>query len=181
MTARSDAAEAAKEGDLKKSAKEAASSASDMAKEATDAAKASVETKSTEAKDSLASEMEDTASALRRAADEVRDGSPQGQTFSYLASGLADMADSVKDQDVKNFPSMVNTFARRNPIAFLGGAALLGFAVTRFAKASEPTAQTNGVTGRAKRAPGYGAEGAPVPARPNPYAADGLPREYDHD
>ena len=40
--------------------------------------------------------------------------------------GLADMADSVKDQSANDMVGTVSDFARRNPLAFLGGAALLG-------------------------------------------------------
>ena len=135
--------------EIKGHAKDAASTVSDMAQDAAGTAKAKIAAKSEEAKDSLASEMHDTASALRRAADEVRDGSPQGSTFSMLANGLADMADSVKDQNVSDMVGVANSFARKNPIAFLGGAALLGFAVSRFAKASE----TPGASPSAKQAP----------------------------
>ena len=129
--------------EVKGHAKDAADTVSAMARDAAGTAKAKIAAKSEEAKDGLASEIHDTAAALRRAADEVRDGSPQGSTFSMLANGLADMADSVKDQNVSDIVGAANSFARKNPIAFLGGAALLGFAVSRFAKASEPQASSS--------------------------------------
>jgi ElaB/YqjD/DUF883 family membrane-anchored ribosome-binding protein len=139
--------------EVKQTAQEAASSASDMAREATETAKAHATAKTEEARDGLASEMQGTAEALRKAAEEVRNGSPQGSAFSYLADGLADMADSVKDQSANDMVGAVSDFARRNPLAFLGGAALLGFTVSRFAKASDQ--------GR------YASDGAPQPTRPS--------------
>ncbi|MBD3665921.1 hypothetical protein ACFQD0_19460 [Sulfitobacter aestuariivivens] len=159
MSPDNDAKEALKQGEFKKSAEAAAATASSMAQDAAESAKATLAAKSTEAKDGLAGEMHDTAAALRRAAHEMRDGSPQGSTFSYLADGLADMADSVKDQDVSDVPGIVNNFARNNPMAFLGGAALLGFAATRFAKASEPSRDP--VT-PARATPAYPAQTAPM-------------------
>jgi hypothetical protein len=156
--------EALKKGEFKESAKAAAAAASEMAHEAAETAMSKISDKTTEAKDGLASEMHDTAAALRRAAREVRDGSPQGSTFSYLAEGLADMADTVKDKNVSDLTGIVTTFARQNPLAFLGGAALLGFAATRFAKASEP-----------ERLPA-----TPVTAVPA-YPAHTKPMGYDND
>jgi hypothetical protein len=54
----------------------------------------------------------------------------------------------------------ISDYARRNPLVFLGGAALVGFALTRFAKAtSEPagyTTSSNSMSGTTSR-PGYGA------------------------
>ncbi|UWR21744.1 hypothetical protein [Sulfitobacter sp. S190] len=140
--------------ELKGHAEDAVDTVSNMAKDAAGTAKAKVAAKSEAAKDGLASEMHDTAAALRRAADEVRDGSPQGSTFSMLANGLADMADSVQGQNVSDIASVASNFARKNPVAFLGGAALLGFAVSRFAKASEaPQHGGHSASGTAMQSP----------------------------
>lgn len=87
-------------------------------------------------KSRAADEVKDVSSALRTAADEMRSGSPQDRTFSYLAEHLADMSDAVRDKDIGDMMAGLNGFARRNPLAFLGGAMLLGFAATRLVKAS---------------------------------------------
>lgn len=89
------------------------------------------------AKDRAADEVSAIATALRRASDELRDGSPQERTFGQIAETLADMSDGVRDKDMRDIVQDVSGFARRNPLAFLGGAALLGFAATRFAKAGQ--------------------------------------------
>ena len=161
--------------ELKKSAEAVADTASKLARDATETAKSKIEATTAQARDGIASEMQDTAAALRRAAQEVRDGSPQGSTFSYLADGLADMADSVKGQNVSDLFGIVNDFARRNPVAFLGGAALLGFATSRFAKASGP--QDTAAT--------HNPYAAPRPAMPSAHSTAYNPnmphRGADHD
>ena len=84
----------------------------------------------------VASEAGNVADALRRAAEESRDGSAQERTFSQIADMMADVSDGIRDKDLSELMGDANDFARRNPVAFLGGAALLGFADARFAKAS---------------------------------------------
>ncbi|MGR3550854.1 hypothetical protein [Pseudooceanicola sp.] len=89
-----------------------------------------------EAKGAAADEIKGVASALRTAADELRSGSPQERTFSQIADGLADASDAMRGKDLSEMVDSVNGFAKRNPLMFLGSAALIGFAATRFAKAS---------------------------------------------
>jgi flagellar motor switch protein FliG len=88
------------------------------------------------AKAGVASEVGDVATALRRAAEEMRGGSPQERTIGTIASSLADVSDSIRDKDLGEIVQMVSKVARDNPVLFLGGAALLGFAASRYAKAS---------------------------------------------
>lgn len=150
---------------ISESAQAAKTAAADTAADAAQAAQSYAQDKTNQAKDGVASEMHTTADALRRAANEVREGSPQGSAFSFMADGLADMADSVKDQSVNDMVGNVTSFARSNPVAFLGGAALIGFAATRFAKASTPPA-----------APYVGSRAsAPV----NPGFSGSMERDYD--
>lgn len=89
-----------------------------------------------EAQNRIASEAGDVAQALRKAAEASRDGSPQERTFGQIADALADAAENFNRKDLGELVSDANHFARRNPLAFLGGAALVGFAAARFAKAS---------------------------------------------
>ncbi len=91
------------------------------------------------AKSSVANEVSGIASALRTAAEEMRRGSPQERTFGQIAEGLADASDAMREKDLSTMVQDVSTFARKNPLVFLGGAALIGFAATRFAKASGDT------------------------------------------
>ncbi|MBM7070080.1 hypothetical protein [Actibacterium sp. 188UL27-1] len=118
---------------------QAKSAARDVAQNAASAAKDQAET----AKSSVADEMSGVASALRTAAEEMRSGSPQERTFGQIAEGLADASEAMRDRDLSEMVQDVSAFARKNPLVFLGGAALIGFAATRFAKASNaPNQQT---------------------------------------
>lgn len=93
-------------------------------------------------------EVKGVASALRTAAEEMREGSPQERTFSQIAEGLADASDSMRDKDLGEMAGAVSDFAKRNPMVFLGTAALIGFAATRFAKASGGAASGSSDYGR---------------------------------
>ena len=107
------------------------------AKEAAASVKADMKNATQQAAESLASGAEHYADQARNsAADELRSGSPQERSFSQIADGLADASEAIRDKDLGEMMGSVNDFARRNPLVFLGSAALVGFAATRFAKAS---------------------------------------------
>ncbi len=121
-------------------ARKAAGDLTDQARETADNAVQSATTAATTqanaAKSSVADEVSSVASALRTAAEEMRSGSPQERTFGQIAEGLADASDALREKDLNTMVQDVTRFARKNPLVFLGGAALIGFAATRFAKAS---------------------------------------------
>lgn len=124
-------------------AEKAKETASDLAGQAKETAQSTAQTaanaavqQADNAKSSVADEVSGVASALRTAADEMRNGSPQERTFGQMAEGLADASDALRDKDLGTMVDDVTQFARKNPLLFLGGAALVGFAATRFAKAS---------------------------------------------
>ncbi len=87
-------------------------------------------------KNEAANETSKVAEALRKAASDLHEGSPQEKIFAKLADTVADTADGLRDMDIDEMGYAVNDFARRNSAAFLGGAALLGFVAARFLKAS---------------------------------------------
>lgn len=101
---------------------------------------AQVKSQANEAKETVASEVGATAAALRRASEEMRDGSPQERTLGKIASSLADASDALRDKDLGEILQAASRVARDNPVLFLSGAALLGFAASRFAKASSEQA-----------------------------------------
>ncbi|MBU2999175.1 hypothetical protein KO491_04955 [Roseovarius nubinhibens] len=153
--------------DLKTKARDTASA---VKEDVTKAAQSAARTVQDEAahyadrsKETAAREVRGVASALRTAADELRDGSPQERTFSQLADGLADVSDTIRDKDLGEVVSGLNSFARRNPLLFLGGAALAGFAATRFARATARDPQdgtqygTQHSSGTPDRATSFGA------------------------
>ena len=69
--------------------------------------------------------------ALRGVASELKDGSLQERTFGQLAQSLADVSDAVREKDLRTLSRDVSDFAKRNPLIFIGSAALLGFAAAR--------------------------------------------------
>lgn len=119
------------------------------------------------AKEGVADEISSVSRALRKASEELRGGSPQERTFGAAASSLAEFADTVRDKDLGQMVDELGDFARRNPMAFLGGAALLGFAGVRMAKASRRSRMSDDREDRIRGAqPYYGtgqshATGAP--------------------
>jgi len=116
---------------VKEQAKAAVASAKEQAKD-------EVNARASQTQEDIADEVSGTSDALRKAASEVRDGSPQGTAFSYAAERLADVSDSIRNQDAGQVFDTVTQYARRHPIAFLGGAAALGMVAARFAKSSAP-------------------------------------------
>lgn len=124
----------------KESAKAATAAATEevkaSARQAADTVSGEAEYYADQAKGRVAGEVKDVASALRTAAEEMRDGSAQERSFSQIAEGLADASEAIRDKDLGELVGSLSSFAKRNPTAFLGAAALIGFVATRFAKAS---------------------------------------------
>ncbi len=133
-------------GDLGQEARETSENLADAARQtATDASRALREeaaNRADSAKAGVAAEVSDVASALRKAAGDMRGGSAQERTFGQIASSLADVSDTIRDKDLGQVANEVSDFAKRNPLLFLGGVALAGFAATRFAMASSRTADS---------------------------------------
>jgi len=126
--------------DLKAKAKSVSedlgNSARETAQDAASAVREEATRRADSAKSGVADEVSDIASALRKAANDMRDGSPQERTFGQIAGGLADVSDSIRGKDLGEMANELSSFAKRNPMLFIGGIALAGFAATRFATAS---------------------------------------------
>ena len=102
--------------------------------------------------------------AIRRAADELQDELPPAATYIRRAADEIDsLADAVQRRDVRQLVGDVQSFARRQPAAFLGATVLGGFAVMRLLKAptaahgSEASSSPTSVKGPAARGPSAGA------------------------
>ncbi|SDE70675.1 hypothetical protein [Limimaricola pyoseonensis] len=120
-------------------------------------------------KDEAANETSKIAEALRKAADDLHDGSPQERVFARLADAVADTADNMRSMDLDDMAYAANDYARRNPALFLGGAALLGFAAARFMKSSARHGEPR---------IGYASDGHGVGGHDHP---DTMPDDYDAD
>jgi hypothetical protein len=85
------------------------------------------------------------ARAIHRAADELRDESPQlADTVREAAGALDGMARALRDRSPGDVLRGAEDFARRQPLAFVGVTALAGFAIARFARASTARQETSG-------------------------------------
>lgn len=102
--------------------------------EATDKAKSFA----ADQKDLAAGQINGVAAAITKVADEL-DGSDQQTVARYardLAAGLSSMGKTIETKDVDDLMGLAQDFGRKQPVAFLGAAALAGFVASRFALAS---------------------------------------------
>jgi hypothetical protein len=91
-----------------------------------------------EQQQAAASGLGEFAGALRRAA---RDGNGAGSPVARIAESAADnlqrFSDSLRDRDLDGLLRDAESFAKRQPVVFIGAAALVGFLAVRFLKASD--------------------------------------------
>lgn len=89
-------------------------------------------------KNDAADQVESVASAVRRVADEIeKDTNPMiGRYAREMGDGLARLSESVRNRSLADIFGDVQRFGREHPAGFLAGAALLGFAASRFMAAS---------------------------------------------
>jgi len=139
-------AETKPEGDLVQTAREAGAAAQerlgdlrDAALSGLDEARSAATEKAGEAKAQAADEISRTARGLEAAAEQM-EGSPlQQDLLREAADGLKQIARAVEGKSIGTMAAELTEFGRQNPVAYLGGAALVGFALARFARASTPS------------------------------------------
>ena len=103
-----------------------------------DEAKSAAIEKVDETKEQAAGEIARTAESLAAAAEKM-EGSPfQQDLLREAADGLKQIAGAVEGKSIGAMAAELSEFGRQNPVAYLGGAALVGFALARFARASAP-------------------------------------------
>jgi hypothetical protein len=125
--------------DVRDAAGEQLSAVRDTARSALADAQDSAVEKTTELKGVAADEIARTAQGLEAAAAEM-DGSPvQQDILREAADGLRHISEAMQGKSVGAMMGELSDFGRRNPVAYLGGAALAGFALARFARASAPS------------------------------------------
>ena len=133
------------QGDIVQTARDAGAAAQerlgdlrDAALSSLDEAKSTATEKAGEAKAQAADEISRTARGLEAAAAEM-EGSPlQQDLLREAADGLKQIAHAVEGKSLGTMAAELSEFGRQNPVAYLGGAALVGFALARFARASTP-------------------------------------------
>jgi ElaB/YqjD/DUF883 family membrane-anchored ribosome-binding protein len=89
-------------------------------------------------KSETASHIDDFASSVRRAADDLadKDQSTAARFVQEAASGLESVSRSIRTHSIEDMARSVAQFGRERPTTFLAGAVLAGIAIGRFVKAS---------------------------------------------
>jgi F0F1-type ATP synthase membrane subunit b/b' len=98
----------------------------------------------TQQKDLAAQQIGGVVDAVSRVADELQTSQGGTAVAGYaqdLAGSLRGLADTVQNKSVDELFGMVQDFGKRQPLAFLGIAALTGFAASRFILASRHRAE----------------------------------------
>lgn len=90
------------------------------------------------AKHAAAQEVQAAANAAEAAATELDPASPQAQAVQQVADHIEEVAAKLRTADLRHLANQTTEVARQNPLLFIGGAALLGFAAARFLKARDP-------------------------------------------
>jgi len=126
---------------IKGQASELAGAAKEVASQATDKFKQAVEGQKTAGADYVGS----LAGTIRRAASEFDDDLPIAGTYiRKAASQVENVADKLRTGNFNDLVQGAQSFARRQPTAFLGLAVLAGFGVVRFLKSSADSAASSG-------------------------------------
>ena len=118
---------------IKNQASEFVDAAKDVASEATDKLKQTIDSQKSAGADYVGS----LAGTIRRAAKEFDGDLPiAGSYIRKAASQVEGVADTIRTGNFKDLVRGAQSFARRQPTAFLGMAVLAGFGVVRFLKSS---------------------------------------------
>jgi hypothetical protein len=118
---------------IKNQASEFVDAAKDVASQATDKLKQTVDSQKSAGADYVGS----LAGTIRRAAKEFDGDLPiAGSYIRKAASQVEGVADTIRTGNFKDLVRGAQSFARRQPTAFLGMAVLAGFGVVRFLKSS---------------------------------------------
>ena len=104
-------------------------------------------------RETTAASLASVADAVRRMGEGLRD-QQNGPVAAYaaqygesLAGQVERLSNYLRERDARQLISDVESFARRRPAWFVGGAFLLGLAGTRFLKSSSPQAAASGGAG----------------------------------
>jgi ElaB/YqjD/DUF883 family membrane-anchored ribosome-binding protein len=124
---------------VKEQASELADAAKDAASQATDRIKETVDEK----RGAGAEYIGNLAEAMRRASREFDTELPiAGKYIRKAANQVEGFSDSIRSGDFDDLIRSAQSFARRQPTAFLGLAALAGFAAVRFLKSSSDSTRS---------------------------------------
>jgi F0F1-type ATP synthase membrane subunit b/b' len=100
-----------------------------------------------EQREYLAEQLGGVSEALQNAASDLEGRNHSGSQYVRLiADGADKLTANLRDKNVDDLLGMAQEFGRKQPVAFLGAAALLGFAASRFVAASADRRESSSVT-----------------------------------
>ncbi|MEL7211337.1 MAG: hypothetical protein AAGK92_01670 [Pseudomonadota bacterium] len=114
--------------------------AAELGQKAHDAATQEAVAHADSAKQKVTHKVQKAADAAGAAASELDPNSPQAQAMQQVADTIEDVAHKIRTTDIRHMADQATEMARRNPLLFIGGAAIAGFAAARFLKARAPHA-----------------------------------------
>jgi hypothetical protein len=123
---------------LKQQARETAAEVKEGVREVAEDVKEQVRASATKQKDVAAQQMGGLAHALQTASDDLH-GRGQDTAAAWVrqvAAGLERASGTVRERNVDDLIGSVEDFARRQPVAFIGGAVAAGFGLARLMKSS---------------------------------------------
>jgi len=92
-----------------------------------------------------ASLLDGVAQSLYETSTNMRDQQPQiASVADQAASRVEDFSSYLRDHDMNDVVRDAESYARREPLVFLGAAFAVGFIAARFLKASSPSRGTSG-------------------------------------
>lgn len=90
-----------------------------------------------EQKQVIVDQLDGVSSSLDKVAGELEEkGEDTAHYFRMVADGASKVTSTVRDNNVDEILAMAEDFGRKQPVAFMGAAALLGFVASRFLVAS---------------------------------------------
>lgn len=112
--------------------------ATDLTEQAKATAQAEARARAEDVQHTAASKVSQAASAADAASQKFDPASPQAQAIDQVAGHIDSVAAQIRTADVGEVARQATDIARRHPLLFIGGAAIVGFAAARFLKASDP-------------------------------------------
>ena len=166
-------------GKVAEEAKDQVAGLADRAKEEVSAATDKVRSMAADQKDLLAEQVGGVADAMGRAASDLeQNNGASAQYARMIADNAEKLSDTIRNKNVDELLGIAQDFGRKQPALFVGAAALLGFAASRFVLASakrrdEQAMQTNASSGYQEYA-GQPASSTTTTDRPDGWTPGGL-------
>lgn len=137
--------------DIKDKLSEDLQSASSFARNELSDASDKARAAATDQKNIIATRMNGIASAIEKVAGELEQGDNRdvGKLARSLGSGMRKFSDDIQDRSLGEIAGMAEDYGRKQPLAFLGLAAIAGLAASRFLTASANTTKS-GIAGSTK-------------------------------